>query len=629
MKSWLGVLFAIVLFVGPVAAGQLWTVDAIMNIPTVGDPQISPNGKFFAYTRRKIEKNAWISTVYMATIPSRGAQAISVAKGGHPRWSPDSGRLAYIDSQVHVFDVTRRTSSTVTHSPSPVANCIWTADGRGIAYLSVDAGPEPDPIVADRDYRFSRLYMQPVSGGAPRRLTTADRHVISFALSPDGTRAVYAAQPTPRNRDSFDVDLYELNLRDLSEKAIVTQPGRDADPSYSPDGKQIAFHSQTGTLNYFEARNVALVPSGGGPIRYLTQQPNIPIDVFRGGNSFSWSPDGRFLCYTAGHGTRDYLVRQDVSTRQIQRVAERVASAASFTPDLARGVFLQADTSRPPEITLLEGSAESRLTNVGKTLTGLPEVQSKVVSWKSRDGLPIEGVLYLPFGYSAGRRVPLLVELHGGPTGAALDSFPIPRTYPTQVFLQKGYAMLVPNFRGSANYGAEFRLKNIESQGFGDFDDVMTGVDSLIQQGIADPNRLGVMGWSYGGFLTAWVIGHTNRFKAASVGAPATDWTTYYGQSDGPRSTLITYFGGTPWDKPESYNRHSPRSGLPNIRTPALLQIGAMDVNHNSEIYWSLTDHKIPVEYVVYPREPHGFTEPAHQRDLMERNLRWFSRWLQ
>lgn len=470
--------------------------------------------------------------------------------------------------------------------------------------------------------------MQPVSGGAPRLLTTTDRHVVSFALSPDGTRAVYAAQPTPRTRDSFDADLYELDLRTLSEKPLVAQPGRDADPSYSPDGKWIAFHSQGGTLNYFAARHVALVPSGGGPIRYLTKDPSVPLDVFRGGNSFSWSLDSGMLYYTAGFGARDYLVRQNLASGRIERVTDRPASAPSFTPDLARAVFLKASPRRQPEITLLENGAESRLTNIGESFADYPAVQSKVVSWKSRDGLPIEGILFLPFDYQPGRRVPLLLELHGGPTGVALDSFPVPRTYPTQAFLQSGFAILAPNFRGSSNYGAEFRLKNIESQGFGDFDDVMTGVDYLVEQGIADSNRLGVMGWSYGGFLTAWAIGHTNRFKAASVGAPATDWTTYYAQSDGSRSTLLTYFGGNPWDKPENYSRHSPRTGMAKIRTPALLQVGGLDINHNSELYWSLTDRNIPVEYVIYPREGHGIVEPAHQRDLMERNLRWFSRWL-
>jgi dipeptidyl aminopeptidase/acylaminoacyl peptidase len=600
---------------GALFAARPWTVDAILSIDTLSDPQIRPDGQSYAWVQR--------NKVRMASIPSGSAKV--VASGTRPRWSPDSSQLAYLNQQVHLLDLKSAGSRVVTHSPSPVTSYCWTPDGRGIAYLAVDAGTQPDPIVADRDYRYSRLYLQSIGGGEPRRLTIADRHVVSFALSPDGTRAVYAAQPTPRNRDNFDADLYELDLRTLSEKPLITQPGRDADPSYSPDGKWIAFHSQGGTLNYFAARHVALVPSGGGTIRYVKDD----LDVFRGGNSFQWSADSRTLYFTAGHSVRDYLVRLDLSSGQIEKVTERVASAPSFTPDLSRAVFLKASDDRPAEVTLLEGGKESRLTGADSGLAEYSAVHPKKVSWKSRDGLPIEGVLFLPFDYQAGRRVPLLVELHGGPTGVVTDSFPVPRTYPTQAFLQKGFAILAPNFRGSVNYGPEFRLKNIDSQGFGDFDDVMSGVDSLIDQGIADSNRLGVMGWSYGGYLTAWIIGHTDRFKAASVGAPATDWISYYGQSDGPRSTMMTYFGGTPWDKPEAYNRHSPRSGIANIHTPALLQVGGLDINHNSEIYWSLTDRKIPVEYVVYPREGHGIVEPAHQRDLLERNLSWFSRWLQ
>jgi dipeptidyl aminopeptidase/acylaminoacyl peptidase len=224
--------------------------------------------------------------------------------------------------------------------------------------------------------------------------------------------------------------------------------------------------------------------------------------------------------------------------------------------------------------------------------------------------------------------VPLLTELHGGPTGVTLDAFPSPSVYPVQALLQNGIAVFSPNFRGSVNYGAPFRMKNAMSQGEGDYDDVMTGIDALIARGIADPERLGVAGWSYGGYLTASVVARTNRFKAASIGAPAVDWITYYGQSDGPKEVLWTYFGGTPWEVPENYNRHSPRSRLKDVRTPCLLQVGALDINHNAEIYRALTDNKVEVVYTLYPREGHGFTEPAHIRDVMERNLAWFLRWL-
>ena len=285
-----------------------------------------------------------------------------VVSGTRPRWSPNSKLLAFLDKQIKVYDVADRSVRNITDAKGPITSFSWSPDASAMFYISSDSGPTPDPIVVDRDYRYGRLYWQPVSGGPAKLITKADRHVISFSVSPDASRVVYAAQPTPRDRDAFNVDLYEIDPSSGAERALVAQPGRDADPSYSPDGRWIAFHSQAGSQNYFEARHVAIVPSTGGPARYCTRKHD--ADVFRNGNSFNWASDSRSITYTAGQGIQDVLLKQDLSSDKVEVLTERIAGSASCTPDGNQCVLLKTSPERPAEVYLYHKGTEKQLTHL-------------------------------------------------------------------------------------------------------------------------------------------------------------------------------------------------------------------------------------------------------------------------
>ena len=642
------------------AAERPWTLDAIMSLKTVGDPRISPDGLHVAYVVRSEDRqrHAYSSEIRVVEV-GRSGKARPLSKPHHsdhsPLWSPtEPGRLAFVSArggkqQVYVTSLSSGSVQPVTDSATGVGGFAWSPDGKSIGYIATDpAGPEEaarieirdDPIVRGENHKYNRIHVVPAGGGAVRLITGRDHHVLSFDWSPDGSRIAYAAQPTPEGRWAFHADIHEVNIKTGMVTDLVTQEGRDASPSYSPDGKQIAFHTQGGTLNYFSERDVALVPAGGGDMRYLRKL--YEGDVFRGGDNFWWSRDGSRILFGVGQGTRNRLVEVNLRTKQSAQLPIYPASPSSFTMsrDGTSVAFISAGNESPSEVEVCDLASPQpgqstelsncrQVSNVNPQASDYPSLRTETVSWKSKDGSRVEGVLRYPIGYKEGARVPLLVELHGGPTGVATEGYPVPRTYPTQLLAQEGFAILAPNFRGSSNYGGEWRLKNAQSQGFGDFDDVMSGVDYLIEEGIADPDRMGVMGWSYGGYLTSWVIGHTGRFKAASIGAPATDWITYYGEFNGALEVLWTYFGGNPWEHAGNYIRHSSRNGLAaNAKTPSLLLHGANDFDHNHEIWQILSDRGVPVEFVTYPREGHGISEPNHQRDMMKRNLEWFKKWV-
>ena len=642
------------LFAGSSIAGEtLWTLDAVMTLKSVTDPQITLNGSTVAYVVKSadLKRNTYDSEIWIIRATSGEPYQLLFPHPSdfHPRWSNDGRKLAFLSrrdgiTQVYVARALDRIPVKVTESPTDVTDCRWSPDGEYLAYLAADPlttdeiaklRSGDDAVVDHQNHRYSRLYLVSSQGGRGRLVTRLDRHVTSFDWAPDSSRIVYAGQTTPRFRHVFHVDLYEVDLISGRELPLVTQAGQDTAPSYSPDGRFVAFYSQGGMSNYFGERYIGLVASGGGRVRYMTN--HLDADVFGGGRKFWWSEDGSELTFGAGKGTNYSLYSVNVSDSTARRLVDCLAGTSDFSVsrDGTRISFIKSSKNAPPDLYLreLEGkrAREFRLSNTNPQISDYPIFETQTVQWKSKDGLSIEGVLRLPVGYKHGDRVPLLVDLHGT-TGVALEGFPIPRTYPTQLFLQEGFGVLEPNFRGSINYGARFRLAVLQAQGFADVEDISTGIDALVEQGIADSNRLGIMGWSYGGFLCAWMIGHSHRFKAACIGASTTDWISwygaYYGGKDAPPELMWDFLGGKPWHRWEVYNRHSPRYHLMNVKTPSLLLRGEQDVDSSAEIFQALTDLDVPVTLVSYPREGHGIEEPIHQRDLMNRSLQWFEHWI-
>jgi dipeptidyl aminopeptidase/acylaminoacyl peptidase len=328
------------------------------------------------------------------------------------------------------------------------------------------------------------------------------------------------------------------------------------------------------------------------------------------------------------------LFRVNPESRKIQRLTSPdalIVEGASFTKDFQTIAFLAPDATRMEELYVAPISpfAPRKLTDITAQVKDWKLGTVEVVSWKSQDGATIEGILRKPADFDATKQYPLLVKIHGGPTGTSLPTLsPFEYAYPVQMFLSKGALVLEPNYRGSAGYGAAFRALNVRNLGVGDMWDVMSGVDSIIAKGIVDTNRMGSMGWSEGGYISAFLTTHTARFKAISVGAGISDWMTYYVNTDITPFTR-QYLRGTPWDDPEVYAKTSPITTIKQAKTPTLIQQGSNDkrvpVPDSFELYRGLQDQGVAARLILYKGFGHGVDKPKSQRALLEANRDWFN----
>jgi dipeptidyl aminopeptidase/acylaminoacyl peptidase len=626
----------------------------MMRVKTISAVQPSPDGKRMAFAVREAvmggNRSEYRSQIHVAN--TDGSDALQLTQGekscDNPQWSPDGASIAFLTNRsgknnVWLIRLRGGEAWQLSDLPGGVSDLRWAPDGSAIALAARDPdSPEEnkakaaknDAQVVDEHFHRSRLYVVPVVKGSTgkakaRQLTAGEYHVAGFDWSPHAKTIAFAHTPTPRADDWGLSDISVVSISDGAVKPLVHTTAAETAPHYSPDGQWIAFLKSDEPPHWAHDLTVQVVPASGGTPRALAETFNHNPALV------GWSADGKQIYYTEAHGTNVRLnsLPLEGSPQELTH-DDGVVTAIGLSPTRTAVGFSFQTTNRPQEVQVsrLDNFKPERISAVNRDLPNLPIGETKVQRWQSGDGLEIEGLLTYPVGYEAGKRYPLVLIVHGGPSGVFSQTYTAgPSQYPVAVFSARGYAVLRCNPRGSGGYGKKFRYANYKDWGGGDFRDLMAGVDRVIRDGIADPDRLGVMGWSYGGYMTSWTITQTKRFKAASVGAGVTNLMSFTGTADIP-GFLPDYLGAEPWDDLDVYRKHSAMFNVKGVSTPTLIQHGDKDervpISQGYELYNALKRQGCPVKMVVYPRTPHGVQEPKLLLDVMKRNVEWFDKYL-
>ena len=646
----------LILLVGLVSTysglAQAPTIDQSIAMKSVSNPQLSPDGRWVAYTltRTNWEENAYDTDIWLTNTATGDKFQLTHSKksNSNPAWSPDGKWLAFLSTrdekaQLYVISPTGGEARPVSKFETGVTAFKWSPTGKQLLFSATVPDAKTDKerkekysdyeVVRD-DYKMVHLYLldslDKEKPAVAKALTKGIGFSVgSFVVSPDGKKIAFDASKNPDLINGHTSDLYVLTLGDTVTRKIVSLKGPDQNPVWSPDGQQIAFTTANENEFYFYSnRLIATVPATGGTPKILTNTFDENASLLE------WTADG--ILFSGYQKTSAHLFRLDPASLKIDRLTKPdnlIATQFSFSKDGRQMTFVGAMPNQYPEIQTSTVSvfAPKILTDMGTQLASYKTATREVVSWKSVDGNVIEGILIKPANYDPARKYPLLVVIHGGPTGIDLPSITADRYYPVEQFAAKGALVLRPNYRGSAGYGSKFRALNVKNLGLGDYDDVISGVDYLIGKGMVDKDKVGAMGWSQGGYISAFITTYSDRFKATSVGAGISNWATYYQNTDITPFTR-QYLQGTPWDNAELYQKTSPISYISRAKTPTLIQHGELDrrvpIANAYELRLALEDKGVPVKMVVYKGFGHGITKPKSMRQVMEENYRWFSKYI-
>ena len=638
------------------------TPEDIVSLNRASDAQVSYDGRRVVYvlTRWDRERDRYNSDLWMVT-DSRENQQLTTneRRDDHPRWSADGSRIAFLSERgadgragAQIYLISTRMGGEVlqlTRHPRPIERFEWSLDGRYIAFLAPAPRAETKdlphrlPIVVDGDDDAHQLWIVEVATGRIEQLTTGRNHLVSFGWSPDLTEVVYAARPSSRLIDSPETELYRLTVgrRDSSgsitfsrqETATATRltqgNGAELEPRFSPDGQWISYLAKGDGDPLVGPDRLNILPSGGG-------SPFVAAPGFEGYvRGYRWVYDNERIIVSAGEGVYQqlYSISRGARTAQALTRTDGVNSGFSVTPDGQTIAFVHENPRIPTEVALLSARimVPIFLTELNPGARDLALGQVETVRWSSKDGTSIEGLIVYPVGFETGRRYPLITSLHGGPEGACTKGFEANWSTFPQIYAARGYAVFLPNFRGSSNYGAKFAQSNARLAGRIDVEDVLSGIDHLIKAGLADGTRLGVVGWSYGGYLSGLLIGQTSRFRVAAWGAGLSNAESYWGTADiiSQRERL---HGGRPWEAEKLYETMSPLRYFNKVRTPTLIFHGEKDqrvpLGQSQESFRRLRRLGVNVQMIVYPEQGHALEVPSYQIDKIRRELEWIEQHL-
>jgi dipeptidyl aminopeptidase/acylaminoacyl peptidase len=644
------------------------TVDDLFQIKDVGEAQVSPDAKWVAYTvgttslkEEKSEGQVWM-------VPMAGGDPIPMtAKGSsasRPRWSPDGRYLSFLaargeaKTQVWLLDRNGGDSQQLTEARQGVQSYEWSPDGRKLVLLIQDPSPEDlaaakdeeqgvkpsrprtqppwviDRLQTKRDYegyldrRRTHLYVFDVLAKKLTRITSGDYDDSQPVWAPDGRFIAFVSNRDKEPDATFNTDLW-LVAADNPDQGktmirLTDNPGEDEQPGWSPDGKWITYVTTTAPeLIWYGIRQLAVVSAQGGQPRLLTK--NLDRNV----SSPRFAPDGKAIYFIWEDSGEQRLARIPAAGGEVTRMIEgrHVVSAYVLSKE-GIPVAAVSDSSIPQEIFVLEQGKLRRLTKANDALMAQIRLGDfEKIRFKSADGTDIEGFLCKPPSFAPELRYPTLLRIHGGPTMQFTFDF----NFEAQLFAANGYLVVMVNPRGSSGYGQDFAKAIFADWGNKDSEDVLAGVDHAIAAGNADPNRLGVGGWSYGGILTNYVISKTTRFKGAISGAGGILWSASYGHDHYQREYILEL--GEPWKARQVWERVSSAfANVEKITTPTLIMGGEEDWNvpiMNSEhLYQALRQLGRTTELVVYPGQHHGISKPSYQKDLYERYLAWYDKYV-